>query len=69
MKSATLIKYASLVLLAASTAFAEDKVALETKLPNPLLVGTPVPVNLDDGKREAETRRASQRPKINCSSS
>ena len=46
MKSATLIKYASLVLLAASTAFAEDKVALETKLPNPLLVGTPVPVNI-----------------------
>jgi len=46
MKSTTFIKYATLVLLAASTAFAEDKVALETKLPNPLLVGTPVPVNI-----------------------
>jgi len=46
MKPTTFIKYASLVLLAASTAFAEDKVALETKLPNPLLVGTPVPVNI-----------------------
>ena len=46
MKPTAFIKYASLVLLAAATAFAEDKVALETKLPNPLLVGTPVPVNI-----------------------
>ncbi|MEI8289312.1 MAG: hypothetical protein WCH99_07550, partial [Verrucomicrobiota bacterium] len=46
MKPTAFIKYATLVLLAASTAFAEDKVALETKLPNPLLVGTPVPVNI-----------------------
>ena len=59
MKHTTFIKYASLVLLTASTAFAEDKVALETKMPNPLLVGTPVPVNIPNlepkltGKRPA----------------
>ena len=46
MKTPSFIKYASLILLTATVAFAEDKVVLETKMPNPLLVGTPVPVNL-----------------------
>ncbi len=36
----------SLVLLSASVALAEDKVPLQTKLPDPLFVGTPVPINL-----------------------
>jgi hypothetical protein len=34
------------VLLAATAAFAEDKVPLKTDLPKPLFVGTPVPINV-----------------------
>jgi hypothetical protein len=34
------------VLLVATSAFAQDKVALKTKLPPPLFVGTPVPLNV-----------------------
>ena len=34
------------VALAASAAFAEDKVPLKTELPKPLFVGTPVPINV-----------------------
>jgi hypothetical protein len=34
------------VLLAASAAFAQDKVVLKTQLPPPLFVGTPVPLNV-----------------------
>jgi hypothetical protein len=38
--------YASLVLLSASVALAEDKVPLKTDLPKPLFVGTPVPIKV-----------------------
>src|SRR5215469_13114826 len=34
------------VLIAASSAFAEDMVPLKTDLPKPLFVGTPVPINV-----------------------
>ncbi len=34
------------VLLVSTAAFAQDKVALKTKLPPPLFVGTPVPLNV-----------------------
>jgi F5/8 type C domain len=34
------------VLLAANVALAEDKMPLETKLPDPLFVGTPVPITI-----------------------
>ena len=34
------------VLLVATSAFAQDKVVLKTKLPPPLFVGTPVPLNV-----------------------
>lgn len=34
------------VLLVATSAFAQDKVVLQTKLPPPLFVGTPVPLNV-----------------------
>jgi len=34
------------ILLLAATAFAEDKVPLETALPPPLFVGTPVPIHV-----------------------
>jgi hypothetical protein len=36
----------SLVLLATGVAMAQDKIPLETKLPDPLFVGTPVPINI-----------------------
>lgn len=42
------------VLLFAATAFAQDKVVLKTKLPPPLFVGTPVPLNV--GNLEPPTR-------------
>lgn len=48
-------KYSVLtVLLFAATAFAQDKVVLKTKLPPPLFVGTPVPLNV--GNLEPPTR-------------
>ena len=34
----------TLVLLSAGAVLAEDKIALQTKLPDPLFVGTPVPI-------------------------
>ena len=36
----------AVVLLAASTVLAEDKVPLKTELPKPLFVGTPVPISV-----------------------
>ena len=36
----------SLILLATGVAMAQDKIPLETKLPDPLFVGTPVPINI-----------------------
>jgi len=36
----------SVVLLSAGVALAEDKIALKTDLPDPLFVGTPVPINV-----------------------
>jgi len=36
----------TLVLLSAGAVLAEDKIALQTKLPDPLFVGTPVPINV-----------------------
>jgi hypothetical protein len=38
----------ALVLLAAGAALAQDKMPLETKLPDPLFVGTPVPINISN---------------------
>ena len=36
----------TLVLLSTGVVLAEDKIALQTKLPDPLFVGTPVPINV-----------------------
>ena len=43
------------VALTAATAFAEDKVPLQTDLPKPLFVGTPVPINIP--KLEAKIKK------------
>jgi hypothetical protein len=45
----------SLVLLSASAALAQDKVPLITKLPDPLFVGTPVPITIPN--LEPETKK------------
>ena len=45
----------SLVLLSASVALAQDKIPLVTKLPDPLFVGTPVPINIPN--LEPETKK------------
>jgi hypothetical protein len=45
----------SLVLLSASVALAQDKVPLVTKLPDPLFVGTPVPITIPN--LEPETKK------------
>lgn len=39
-------RFALVLLLASTSAFAQDKVVLKTKLPPPLFVGTPVPINV-----------------------
>ncbi len=46
------------LLLTATAAFAEDKVPLQTKLPTPLFVGTPVPINVPN----LEPPRKGKRP-------
>ena len=43
------------ILLFAATAFAQDKIPLVTKLPPPLFVGTPVPINVPN--LEPETKK------------
>jgi len=50
-----LIHAVSLVLLSASVALAQDKVPLVTKLPDPLFVGTPVPITIPN--LEPETKK------------
>ena len=45
------------VLLAATAAFAEDKVPLQTTLPKPLFVGTPVPINVPNLEPESKAKR------------
>ena len=45
------------VLLAATTAFAQDKVPLQTDLPKPLFVGTPVPINVPNLEPETKGKR------------
>ena len=45
----------TLVLLSASVALAQDKIPLETKLPDPLFVGTPVPITVPN--LEPETKK------------
>ena len=45
----------SLVLLSASAALAQDKIPLVTKLPDPLFVGTPVPITIPN--LEPETKK------------
>ena len=50
-----LIHAVSLVLLSASAALAQDKVPLVTKLPDPLFVGTPVPITIPN--LEPETKK------------
>jgi hypothetical protein len=45
----------SVVLLSASVALAQDKIPLVTKLPDPLFVGTPVPINVPN--LEPETKK------------
>ncbi len=44
----------TLVLLSASAALAEDKVPLTTKLPDPLFVGTPVPITIPNLEPEVK---------------
>lgn len=55
MKNVLLI---AALLAAAATAFADDMVPLKTKLPPPLLVGTPVPINVPN----LEPPRKGKRP-------
>ena len=45
------------VLLAATAAFAEDKVPLQTTLPKPLFVGTPVPITVPNLEPESKGKR------------
>ncbi len=45
------------ILLAASTAFAEDKVPLKTDLPKPLFVGTPVPIKVANLEPQQKGKR------------
>src|SRR6185312_7619573 len=45
------------VLLAATAAFADDKVPLKTDLPKPLFVGTPVPIKVPNVEPEQKTAR------------
>ncbi|MEJ0090696.1 MAG: discoidin domain-containing protein [Limisphaerales bacterium] len=45
------------VLLAASTAMAEDQVPLQTDLPKPLFVGTPVPIKVPNLEPELKGKR------------
>jgi hypothetical protein len=45
----------TLVLLSASAALAQDKIPLVTKLPDPLFVGTPVPITIPN--LEPETKK------------
>ena len=45
------------VLLAATAAYAEDKVPLKTELPKPLFVGTPVPLPNIPGLEDLTTKR------------
>ena len=45
----------TLVLMSASVALAQDKIPLETKLPDPLFVGTPVPITVPN--LEPETKK------------
>ncbi|MDR3456842.1 MAG: discoidin domain-containing protein [Verrucomicrobiae bacterium] len=44
-------------LLAATAAFAEDKVPLKTDLPKPLFVGTPVPINVPNLEPQQKGKR------------
>ena len=44
-------------MLAATAAFAEDKVPLKTDLPKPLFVGTPVPINVPNLEPEQKGKR------------
>ena len=46
-----------IALLAATAAVAQDKVPLKTKLPPPLFVGTPVPLNVTNLERPTKTKR------------
>jgi len=55
----TILQSLTLVLLTASVALAEDKVPLQTELPKPLFVGTPVPIK---GIPNLEPTRAGKRP-------
>ena len=45
------------VLLAATAAFAEDKVPLKTDLPKPLFVGTPVPIKVPNLEPQQKGKR------------
>ena len=46
-----------IALLAATAAVAQDKVPLKTKLPPPLFVGTPVPLNVTNLERPTKAKR------------
>ena len=50
-----IVQTVTLVLLSASIALAQDKIPLETKLPDPLFVGTPVPITVPN--LEPETKK------------
>ena len=46
------------ILLTATAAYAEDKVALKTDLPKPLFVGTPVPIKIPNLEPKQKGKRA-----------
>ena len=46
------------ILLTATVAYAEDKVALKTDLPKPLFVGTPVPIKIPNLEPKQKGKRA-----------
>ncbi len=47
----------TIVLIAASTLTAQDKVPLPLELPKPLFVGTPVPINVPNLEKPSKTKR------------
>ena len=58
MNRQSFLHSAALLLVTATLALAEDKIVLNTQLPDPLLVGTPVPVNIPN----LEPKLAGKRP-------
>jgi hypothetical protein len=57
MKTLSTVSSVLAVLLVATAALAQDQVVLKTKLPPPLFVGTPVPLNVPNLEQPAKGKR------------